>query len=153
MATRSPPRSTIPSMLLRSNLSCITPHLTLTYANNSRDIAKLNEAVEEIVAERKSRLRRYVSAKQHCKKLQIVAKKLEEARGNYTVSCIHHAPEQYLCILFELGGSGHAERDNNLGRPCPCTGIHTHNRYDPDTYSWNASCGYSCVPFQRRACR
>ena len=79
-------------MLLRSTLSCITPHLTLTYTNDSRDIAKLNAAVEEIVAERKSRLRRYVSAKQHSAKLEGIAKKLDEARGNYTVKWIYHAP-------------------------------------------------------------
>ena len=53
-----------------------------------RDIDKLNGAMEGIVAERKSRLRRYVSAKQHRKKLEGIARKLDEARGNYTVSHI-----------------------------------------------------------------
>ena len=51
-----------------------------------RDIEELNKDIEEIVAARGSRLRRYVSAKQHSAKLESVAKKLEEARGNYTVS-------------------------------------------------------------------
>ena len=50
-----------------------------------RDITELNQEIEGIVAERKSRLRRYVSAKQHRAKLEGVAKKLDEARGNYTV--------------------------------------------------------------------
>ena len=52
-----------------------------------RDIAELNKEIEDIVAERKSRLKRYVSAKQHRAKLEGVAKKLDEARGNYTVRC------------------------------------------------------------------
>ena len=52
-----------------------------------RDIAELNKEIEGIVAERKSRLKRYVSAKQHRAKLEGVAKKLDEARGNYTVRC------------------------------------------------------------------
>ena len=60
-------------------------HWVSTKIKLLRDITKLNDAVEGIVAERKSRLRRYVSAKQHCKKLQTVARKLDEARGNYTV--------------------------------------------------------------------
>ena len=51
----------------------------------NRDIAGLNKEIEEIVTARKSRLRRYVSAKQHRAKLEGVAKRLEEARGNYTV--------------------------------------------------------------------
>ena len=50
-----------------------------------RDIAELNKEIEGIVATRKSRLRRYVRAKQHRAKLEGVAKKLDEARGNYTV--------------------------------------------------------------------
>ena len=50
-----------------------------------RDITELNKEIEGIVAQRKSRLRRYVSAKQHRAKLEGVAKKLDEARGNYTV--------------------------------------------------------------------
>ena len=50
-----------------------------------RDVEELKKEIEEIVAARKSRLRRYVSAKQHRAKLEGVAKKLDEARGNYTV--------------------------------------------------------------------
>ena len=53
-----------------------------------RDINKLNGAVEGIVVERKRRLKRYVSAKQYRKKLEGIAKRLDEARGNYTVSHI-----------------------------------------------------------------
>ena len=37
------------------------------------------------MAERKSRLKRYVSAKKHCKRLKGIAKKLDDARGNYLV--------------------------------------------------------------------
>ena len=55
------------------------------------DIEELKKEIEEIVAARKSRLRRYVSAKQHRAKLEGVAKKLEEARGNYTVRVNAHA--------------------------------------------------------------
>ena len=50
-----------------------------------RDVQKLNETVMNIVAERKSRLKRYVRAKVHYKRLQGVAKKLDDARGNYLV--------------------------------------------------------------------
>ena len=46
---------------------------------------KLNKEIEEIIAERKSRLKRYVSAKQHRSKLEGIAKKLDEVRGNYMV--------------------------------------------------------------------
>ena len=52
----------------------------------SRDIVDLNKEIERIVAERRSRLRRYVRAKQHRTKLKGVAKKLDEARGNYLAS-------------------------------------------------------------------
>ena len=79
-----------------------------------RDIAELNKEIEEIVAERKSRLRRYVSAKQHRAKLEGVAKKLEEARGNYTVRSNAHAHTS-ITILTSLmpGGGGHAERNDD----------------------------------------
>ena len=54
---------------------------------------ELNEEIEEIVAERKSRLRRYVSAKQHRAKLDGIAKKLDEVRGNYMV---RHSSQKLL---------------------------------------------------------
>ena len=67
-----------------------------------RDIAELNKEIEEIVAARKSRLRRYVSAKQHRAKLDGVAKKLEEARENYTVRFNAHAHTQMAILTHRL---------------------------------------------------
>ncbi|VDC05453.1 unnamed protein product [Peniophora sp. CBMAI 1063] len=68
--------------------SPLSPALDNTIKTLARDINKLNGAVEEIVAERKSRLRRYVSAKKHQRKLEGVARKLDEARGNYTAAVV-----------------------------------------------------------------
>ena len=63
----------------------MSPPLYESKTDTCRDIAELNKEIEDIVAERKSRLKRYVSAKQHRAKLEGVAKRLDEARGNYTV--------------------------------------------------------------------
>ena len=68
----------------------------------NRDIAELNKEIEEIVAARKSRLRRYVSAKQHRAKLEGVAKKLEEARGNYTVRFNTHTHTPLAILMHCL---------------------------------------------------
>ena len=66
----------------------MSPPLYESKTDTCRDIAELNKEIEDIVAERKSRLKRYVSAKQHRAKLEGVAKKLDEVRGNYTVRCL-----------------------------------------------------------------
>lgn len=91
-----------------------------------RDITKLNEAIEEVVAERKSRLRRYVSAKQHRKKLEGVARKLDEARGNYTVSQFKRMPLQPddADLVSTIGRCSYAERDVNRGRSRSCPSLH-----------------------------
>ena len=61
-----------------------------------------NKEIEDIVAARKSRLRRYVSAKQHRAKLEGVAKKLEEARGNYTVRGYAHTHTPIAFLMRRL---------------------------------------------------
>ena len=54
----------------------------------------------DIVAQRKSRLRRYVSAKRHCKRLQGVAKKLDDARGNYLARPFDSKPRSSATDTF-----------------------------------------------------
>ena len=56
---------------------------------SSRDIAALSEGVQDIVAERKSRFKRFFSAKRHRNELQDVMNQLDMARTNYTVSRVN----------------------------------------------------------------
>ncbi|KZV68399.1 hypothetical protein PENSPDRAFT_17573 [Peniophora sp. CONT] len=51
--------------------------------NGRRDIAALNKDLEDIVAERKSRFKRYFSARRHREELQDVVWQLDNARANY----------------------------------------------------------------------
>ncbi|KZV64255.1 hypothetical protein PENSPDRAFT_656730 [Peniophora sp. CONT] len=52
----------------------------------AEDIAALNKDLEDIIAERKSRFKRYFSAKRHGAQLQDVVTQLETARANYTTA-------------------------------------------------------------------
>ncbi|KZV68419.1 hypothetical protein PENSPDRAFT_653235 [Peniophora sp. CONT] len=52
----------------------------------AQDIAVLNEDLEDIVKERKSRFKRYFSAKRHRAELQDVIWQLDIARANYTTA-------------------------------------------------------------------
>ncbi|KZV68414.1 hypothetical protein PENSPDRAFT_18116 [Peniophora sp. CONT] len=52
----------------------------------AKDIVDLNEDLKEIVAERKSRFKRYFSAKRHRAELQDVVTQLETARADYTTA-------------------------------------------------------------------
>ena len=61
-----------------------------------RDIQSLNKDLEVIIEERKSRFKRFFSAKRHRAELQDVVTQLETARANYTASvlfCVWHCGE------------------------------------------------------------
>ena len=114
-----------------------------------RDITKLNDAVEGIVAERKSRLRRYVSAKQHCKKLQTVARKLDEARGNYTVRYFGPVLRASSADASSTpGGCSHVERYDNRQCERACTSVHAPDGHNSNVCTRNAARGWHCVPIQ-----
>lgn len=68
-------------------LTLCTPH-TLT---SRRDIAILNEDLQDIIDQRKSRFKRFFSAKRHREELQDVVNQLEVAKSNYTVSFQSHS--------------------------------------------------------------
>ena len=51
----------------------------------SRDIAALSEGVQAIVAERKSRFKRFIRAKHHREELQDIITQLEAAKTDYMV--------------------------------------------------------------------
>ncbi|KZV64257.1 hypothetical protein PENSPDRAFT_757409 [Peniophora sp. CONT] len=66
--------------------SPLTPEHHDAIRSLAEDIAGLNKDLEEIVAERKSRFRRFFSAKRHRAELQDVVTQLETARANYTTA-------------------------------------------------------------------
>ena len=61
------------------------------------DIKILEEDLGDILRERKSRFKRFFSAKRHRNELQDVVNQLEMARSNYTVRCLD--PQSHVVFM------------------------------------------------------
>lgn len=135
-------------MLSQCMFSMRPSHALRTHRYERRDVMALNRDLENVIIQRKSRLRRFFAARRHSEELRDIVSQLEAARMNYMVGCqvVFLGLAMLTHFITSLDGNSHTEHDDDCRRSWTCEGYIARAQRSRRACTWDASRGCCHIP-------